>query len=821
MMRCTLVLSVSLLIAVAAAVAAPHAAAQDDKPAAGPFAGYLQWRGPGQDGNLHDAPAPDPGRLLHDDGSANAVWTFDLPGRGTPVIGQYPDGNRLFVLGYTGEGPALLETLFCLDPETGKELWRRGYPDFISDIIYNRYAIGAPAIDPETGHVFILTSPGLLIALDKDGNELWQVSMMEQYGRLTFPNGRTGSPVIDGDRVIVNAITSNWGSEGPGRNRFYAFDKSNGELIWSSDPGVGPPFLKDSSFSTPVIENRQGHRVFYAGLGDGNLVGVNALTGDPLWRYQMSVGGVNCTPVIYDGGTPGSSQDDQKDDLIIQTHGKENLNDTGRGYMIAINASAALGSATSVAVEHRPVPIESDDPAVAWRNDDASQFTSSPIVVDDTVYQANLDGHLVAINAKTGQTRWKLKVGPDQLHASPIYASGNLYIPFWHNGLIIVPHTPGSDPGSNQAPSFTEIKLEGDCIGSPALWRGRLYIHTTEKLYCFGPTSNMGPLEAASSPTRADDQPQGQAQLLATPAEVLMRPGESKPLTVHVLDQAGWPTPMQTRDLPKWEPWVPATARVSAEMDATIEDGTLVAADDATLSAGAFRATKGGMHATIRGRILPSPPYAEDFESFDLVALDQNDQVHYAHPPLPWIGARLKWQVREDPLSTPGSEAGVTQPSQNKVLAKTLDRVLFQRSMVFLGHPDDANYTVTADVMTDGNRRGSGVVGVINQRYIIALDGMKQQLEVSSNHDRVKIGTASEFKPRTWYRIKSKVSVHDDGSGTIHAKAWPAGEDEPEGWTLEADVPHAHTQGSPGLFGFSPQSRYRVYIDNVKVEPNE
>ncbi len=782
-----------------------------------PVTGYLQWRGPGQDGVLADAAVPAPGSFVNDDGSANAAWTLDVPGRGTPVIGEYDDGNRLFVLGYTGQGPALLETLFCLDPATGKEHWRRGYPDFLSDIIYNRYSIGAPGIDPETGNVFILTSPGLLIALDKEGNELWQVSMLEAFGRLTFPNGRTGAPVVDGQKVIINAITSNWGREGPARNRFYAFDKSNGELIWSSDPGVGPPYLTDSSFSTPVIENRQGYRVFYAGLGDGNLVGVNALTGQPLWRYQMAAGGVNCTPVIYDGGTP----DDPSDDLVIQTHGKENIDDTGRGYMLAIKAHDALGVAASAAMNERPVEIKADSSAVAWRNDEASQFTSSPIVVDDTVYQANLDGHLVAINARTGETRWKLKVGPDQLHASPIYANGNLYIPFWHNGLVILPH----EKDATEAPDFTEVKLEGDCIGSPALWQGRLYIHTTQKLYCFGPAEGAADETdnaAASSPTRADDQTQGQSQLLATPAEVLLRPGESRPLTVHVLDQAGWPSPMQTMDLPTWEPWVPPTAAVQAKMDATIDDGTLIAADDATLSAGSFRATKGGMHATMRGRILPSPPYAEDFESFDLVALDQGDQVHYAHPPLPWIGARLKWQVREDPLAPgPQDEAGVTQPSQNKVLAKTLDRVLFQRSMVFLGHPDDANYTLTADVMTDGNRRGSGVVGVINQRYIIALDGNKQELEVSSNHDRVKISTACEFKPRTWYTIKSKVTTHDDGSGIIHAKAWPVGEDEPSDWTLEAQVPHVHTQGSPGLYGFSPQSRYRVYLDNIQVEPNE
>jgi len=778
---------------------------------ADPITGYLQWRGPHQDGNLADADVP---ALAP---AAQPLWTLDAPGRGTAVIGNYADGPRLFVLGYTGEGPDLLETLFCLDPLTGKEHWRKGYPDFISDIIYNRYSIGAPTIDPQTGNVFILTSPGLLVALDKDGNELWRVSMMESYGRLTFPNGRTGAPVVDGDRVIVNAITSNWGREGPARNRFYAFDKSNGQLIWSSDPGVGPPYLKDSSFSTPLLENRAGRRVFYAGLGDGNLVGVNALTGQPLWRFQMAAGGVNSSPVIYRAGTDASA-----DDLVIQVHGKENIADTGRGYMIAIKADAALAQAASAATKDLPIEIKADAEAVAWRNDEVSQFTSSPLVVDDTVYISTAEGHLVAIDAAAGQTRWKLKVGPDQLHASPIYASGNIYIPFWHNGLVIVPHT----PGSSEAPSFTEVKLEGDCIGSPALWNGMLFLHTTKKLYAFGePTNPKGvPAEAETADTHDRQSPAKKPVSLGVqPAEVALRPGQAAALEVFALDETGSRTLIQTRDLPRWEPWVPPTARVHAELDGTIQGGVLAAGD--TLSAGAFRVAWGGLHGEMRGRVLPSPPYAEDFESFDLVALDSGDQVHYAHPPLPWIGARMKWQVREAPgtggLAGEGGEDVERVGSGNKVLAKTLDNVLFMRSMIFMGHPDDAGYTIAADVMSDGSRRGMGVIGVINQRYIIAIDGMKQQLEVSSNHDRIKIGVAFPAKPNTWYRIKSKVTVNQDGTGVVHGKAWEAGAEEPEQWTINAQVPHVHTQGSPGLYGFSPQSKYRVFIDNVVVEPNE
>ncbi|MEM6259335.1 MAG: PQQ-binding-like beta-propeller repeat protein, partial [Planctomycetota bacterium] len=147
-----------------------------------PIAGKLSWRGVDQTGISNQTGLPKQA-ILEGEGT-NLRWTLDVPGRGTAAIAEYPEGPRLFVLGYPGEGAELTETLYCLDPETGEEIWSRSYADFISDIVYNRYTIGGPTIDPQTGNVFIHTSPGLLIALDRDGNELWRISLQEQYGRL-------------------------------------------------------------------------------------------------------------------------------------------------------------------------------------------------------------------------------------------------------------------------------------------------------------------------------------------------------------------------------------------------------------------------------------------------------------------------------------------------------------------------------------------------------------------------------------------------------------------------------------------------------------
>src|SRR5207245_5819108 len=119
---------------------------------------------------------------------------------------------------------------------------------------------------------------------------------MEDFGRLTFPNSRTASPVIDRDLVITRGITANWGAQGPAADRFYAFDKKTGDLVWGSSPGDRP---KDNSYSHPYLGWLGGKRVFYSATGDGSVVCVNARTGDPLWRVNLFKAGINATVVLH------------------------------------------------------------------------------------------------------------------------------------------------------------------------------------------------------------------------------------------------------------------------------------------------------------------------------------------------------------------------------------------------------------------------------------------------------------------------------------------------------------------------------------------
>ena len=728
---------------------------------------WLAWRGPLQTGvslESYDGGEFDP----------EPIWTDGIAGRGTPLVFN----GRIYSWGYRGKGPDLEEVLQARDEKTGEVLWERTNQDFISDTVYDRYTIGSPAIDPETGNVILASTYGLVTCYDPDGKQLWQHSMIERFGRLTFPNGRAGAPVIDGGLVIIRGVTSYWGADGPARDRFFGFDKNTGELVWSSTPGVGPPYLKDSSMSTPYLETRDNKRVFYAGTGCGNIVCVNVNDGTALWRYQIAKGGVNSSPVVLG-------------DELICVHGKENLDSTEVGRLFAIRLPGDLNSpGGEVDPEQGGAPRLPQDVEV-WRNR-LEMFTSSPVLHENRIYQAVKTGMLYCVDAESGKTLWEMKLSNEQLHASPVYADGMLFVPMFPGEFYVI------DVTGDEGRVLHKLKVDGNCIGSPAVCNGRVYLHTTEKLYAFQ-IKNSG-IHWAEAPQQPAHQPGPVARLLPIPSDVLLKAGESAAIRVKELDADGFPV----GDVAEvsWEKFVPPTAKVKAEMDAGFDGNTISAAADAAFSAGAWKGTAAGGKASgiLRGRTLAALPYHEDLESFEV------GESGFAFPPLPWIGARLKWEIRE--------------LDGNKVLQKTLDRLLFQRTLSFIGDPDWKDYTLQADVMTDGNRRTKSTVGLINQRYIIALVGNTNVLEVSSNYERLTETAPFPVSANQWYTLKTRVDVAEDGSGVVRGKAWVKGEPEPEAWTIEVKLRSAHRNGAPGLFGFSPQAQKTVYIDNISVTAN-
>jgi outer membrane protein assembly factor BamB len=759
--------------------------------------GWLQWRGPDQSGTTRETGLP--GVV---DAKA-ALWTAAFPGQSASVIAD----GKLYINGYLGEGADLQEVVSCFDAETGEKLWEHRENDFLSDIINLRYANSSPTVDPETGNVYVQGSQGLLMCFSADGKLLWKRSMMEEFGRLTFPNARTASPVVDRDLVITRGITSAWGAHGPAGDRFYAFDKKTGEMVWQSAPGDRP---QDNTFSNPYLDFWQGRRVLYSAGGDSTLLAINARTGEPLWRVPVAKagakGGINAAVVRY------------KDQIIV-THESENLDSSEIGRMAAMRIPTEI-TKTNPLVPHIFAPKALE----VWRNEIGS-LASSPVLVGETIYEVDGTGDLCAIDANSGKVLWKHKLGIEQRQSSPFYGDGKIYVALYTaaqgadkqaagggdsggNGELFV-----VKPGSSGCEIVSRTLLEGRCYGSPIAYNGKLYVQTDRKLYCFGKAGkNPGlPAEPAQPSWPAASAAK---QLQIIPYEVLLRPGQAQSFRVRSLDVNGFTVQegIDPKTL-KWEPFVPPGALVRAFINGKFDDeGRLVADTKLVGSAGQFQATLDELKGYVKGRVLPGAPLKQDFESFELSNTTTNTvepPTPYAFPPLPWNSARFRFEVRDKEVD------GV----KSKALTKTIENKLFQRGQIFIGFPDMKNYTIEADVLSEGNRRKMSEVGVINQRYIIMLKGNAQEIEVNSNQERVKSALKFAWLPNTWYHLKARVDVAADGSGVVRGKAWKRGEPEPSTWTIEVPHRRAHASGSPGLFGFAPQDQ-RVCIDNVSVTAN-
>lgn len=806
----------------------PKAAAPAAAAAPAGVAGWISWRGPAQNGTSPETGLPD--KI----DAKSALWTADFPGQSAPVIFN----GKLYINGVQGDGPNLREGVACFDAETGKKLWESLENDFLSDTIYLRYATSAPAVDPETGNVYVLGTQGLFSCFTGDGKLLWQHSLMEEYGRMTFPNARTATPLIDQDLVITRGITSGWGANGPAGDRFLAYDKKTGELVWLSSP-AGPP--QDNTFSNPYLTWVDGKRVLISAAGDSSVVCLNARTGDPIFHVPVAKagakGGINASVLRY--------TTNDKDTMLV-IHESENIDSSEVGR----SASFKIPTGSKQPEPNKPQEYAAKD-LEQWRNPLGS-LGSSPCLVGNRMYEVTGVGELASIDADTGKILWRQKLGVEQRQSSPFYADGKLYIAFYiaaqggeaaanaeggGNGELFV-----IKPSDKGGEILSRTVLEGRCYGSPIAYNGKVYIQTEKKLYAFG---KKGANPGAKSVVFANDwanapKPGEPARLQLIPNEVLLHPEEKVAVRVRALDAAGF-TVQDNVDLKdvKFDSFVPPTALVKATMKGTFNDkGELVADQSTTPSAGAFQGVlkigDKSINGTMRGRVQLAPPINLDFEQGELKettgpgigqqppeTLPPGVQpgptnwnvveppTQFAYPPLPWNGARFRFEVRQ----APGE-------GSTKALVKTIDHKRFQRGQVFFGHPDLKDYTIEADVMSEGNKRKLSDIGLINQRYMVTLRGNAREIEISSNLERLREVKPFTIAPNEWYRLKVAVDRKPDGSAVVKAKAWKKSEQEPEAWTIEVPHQYAHPHGAPGYFSLTP-SEQRAWIDNISVTSNK
>ncbi|PAY20487.1 serine/threonine protein kinase [Rhodopirellula sp. SM50] len=719
----------------------PIAAANDS-------ANWTQWRGPNQNGIAQVSGLVDDVKWSGGSGS-NIRWKNPQAGGiSTPVIFN----ERLYTIVRDQPGtPKDAEKVICLDANTGEQLWENVYNVFLSDVPAERIGWSNVACDPDTGNVYALGACCLLQSMNgQTGQTLWSRSLSEEFGMLSTYGGRTNTPVVFEDLVIISGVTTGWDETARPAHRFLAFDKSTGVLAWITSTR---PLPEDTTYSTPVITNINGQDVMIAGAGDGFLYGMQPRTGKILWSQPISRRGINTSAVVDDNGQ------------VYTAHGEENPTGTAMGAVVRIDATRASLETASAEV---------------WRTPELTVGKSSPLLVDGRLYVVEDSSHLHVLDAETGNEIGDgLKLGTS-MRGSLIYADEKIYACTATGYFYILKPT----EDGIETVYKSRLPRGHEVGGSLAVSKGRLYLPTTEGLYCLageetedtasGQNAIASALDAQPRPAVTDSTI---SHLQLIPAEAISIPGEALPLRLVAYNAIGQRLETPTN----------ATYEVSGDGRVDADQNFLASSDVAGHTAAVVTARIGDHVATSRFRVVPPLPWQFDFSDNAV--------------PVTWVGARY----RHEPRKIDGDPA----------LVKITTIPKGTRSQSWMGPTDMHDYTVTADVKAAAASKLPDI-GLIAQRYTLDLMGTNQQLQIRTwpAQNRMARSVSFAWKADTWYSIKFQ-ATNEEGQLVLRGKVWPRGTEEPDTWTLTATDPAPNTQGSPGLFGNATNAE--IFIDNVTV----
>src|SRR5687767_8250232 len=346
----------------------------------------------------------------------NVLWKVDLTARATPLVFD----GRVCTSGRGGAGPTRHELVGCFDANSGRKLWERQFAVYNTTVPFTRVGWASLAADPETGQVFAQNVDGLLVALDRAGKTVWEHRLGEEYGRGSGYGGRTLIPLVDEDRLIVGVVGGGWGDIGPPRQRYMAFDKKTGAVRWISTPAQGP-FDDANNQASPTVAVIGGRRLVIGGGADGWIYAMESRTGAPVWRYQLSVRGLNSPPAV-------------EGDVVYAAHSEENPDGGPMGAVVAIDGKGS-GDISKT--------------GTLWRADGLTVGFAAPTVGQGRVYVVDNAANLHALDQKTGRALWTHNLGTVG-RAAPLLADGKLYLTEQNGSILIV------EPGAAGARTLHE-----------------------------------------------------------------------------------------------------------------------------------------------------------------------------------------------------------------------------------------------------------------------------------------------------------------------------------------------------------------------------
>ena len=375
------------------------------------------FRGPGANGIAHFTTAPTSWDV---EAGTNIKWTAPLtvPGNNSPVVW----GNRL----YLSSADESTREIACYDADTGELVWKQTagkLPDSPREEV---------DVMEDTGHaactlavhgtqIFAIFSNGDVLAYDTDGNQQWGKN-------LGLPDNHYGhsSSLLAYENLL-----------------FVQYDQSTDARLLALDTATGKETWKvardEISWSSPILaDTPMGRQLVVA--SESKAAGYNPLTGAPLWSAKCLGGEVSPSPAYANG-------------MVF----------VGNEYAIAAGITLE-GTAEAVTA------------TVAWEFDELLPEVSSPVGDGERFYFGTAIGDIVCLDAKTGDKLW-VQETEDGFYSSPVLVGDRVYIADLSGNMYIF----------RAGAAYEEIatlSLGGSAFATPAYLDGRMYVRTPEQLYC-------------------------------------------------------------------------------------------------------------------------------------------------------------------------------------------------------------------------------------------------------------------------------------------------------------------------------------------------
>jgi len=371
---------------------------------------WYQWRGPNRDGISNEK-----GWLsVWPEEGPKVLWKTSV-GVGYSTVSV--NNGRVYTMGNLEK----TDTIYCLDENTGTEIWKHSYR-CVTESGGHPGPASTPTVDGK--YVYTLSREGHFFCINADsGKVIWSKHVKKDFGAKSPEWDFASSPLILGNMIIVDVGMT------------LALDKSTGNLIWKTKD-YGDAWKNKSyggGYSSPFafhLNDSQRLAVF----NSSGLVILDPENGRELalhpWKTSYNVNAV--TPIVSD------------DKIFISS-----------GY----RTGGAL------------FQFSGDKLTVVWQNKNMSNHFNSCILWEGHLYGFD-ETTLKCLDFQTGDVKWKQRgLGKGSL----MLADGKLIIMGDKGHLVIAE----ASPESFKEISRTKV-LSGLCWTVPVLSGGKLYCRNHE-----------------------------------------------------------------------------------------------------------------------------------------------------------------------------------------------------------------------------------------------------------------------------------------------------------------------------------------------------